>query len=55
MDKDTHGPTVSREQLNRIKLHRHRPQRSATVVAAVMPTSGAFLEGYFFSPTIFSM
>src|SRR3989440_12701401 len=58
MNKATHmGPQVSRDQLNRIKSYVDVAQKEgATVLAGgECPTlEGAFQNGYFFQPTIFS-
>src|SRR5216683_218611 len=58
MDKGTHmGPQVSREQLNRVKSYTDiaRTEGATVVAGGECPTlEGAFQNGYFFQPTIFS-
>jgi acyl-CoA reductase-like NAD-dependent aldehyde dehydrogenase len=58
MDKATHmGPQVSQEQLNRIKSYTEiaRAEGANVVAGGECPTlEGAFKNGYFFQPTIFS-
>jgi aldehyde dehydrogenase (NAD+) len=58
MDKGTHmGPQVSQEQLNRIKSYADiaRSEGATVVAGGECPTlEGAFQNGYFYQPTIFS-
>ena len=58
MDKATHmGPQVSEEQLNRIKGYVDIAQKEGACVVAggtAPKMEGAFQNGYFFQPTIFS-
>src|SRR5258705_133100 len=58
MDKGTHmGPQVSQEQLNRVKSYSDiaRSEGATVVAGGECPTlAGAFQNGYFYQPTIFS-
>src|SRR5258705_12244177 len=58
MDKGTHmGPQVSQEQLNRVKSYSDiaRAEGATVVAGGECPTlEGAFQNGYFYQPTIFS-
>jgi betaine-aldehyde dehydrogenase len=58
MDKGTHmGPQVSQEQLNRVKSYSDiaRSEGATVVAGGECPTlPGAFQNGYFYQPTIFS-
>jgi acyl-CoA reductase-like NAD-dependent aldehyde dehydrogenase len=58
MDKATNmGPQVSREQLNRVKSYADiaRTEGATVVAGGECPTlTGAFQNGYFYQPTIFS-